>query len=125
MVREVVHAPATLGRARELLDDVAQLPGHLERVAGAVEGTTEGLDGSLEDVAGALAEIRDRLEHLDTVIGHLRDTLVALIAAVPGAGRVLDRLPPPPAPVAPVSGAAALRSAPPGRPEPEAEFRRR
>ena len=118
IMREVAYAPATLGRVRKLLDEVVHLPGHLERVVGAVEGTTTGLGGSLEDVAGALAEIRDRLEHLDTVIWHLRDTLVALIAAVPGTGRVLDRLPPPPAPVVAPGGRGGLRPPSGGRSEP-------
>lgn len=97
-LRELAYAPDSISRLRRLLLGVSELPDQLERVVGAVESTTAPLSSSLEDVAEALAEIRDRLEHLDSVIWHLRDTLVALIAAVPGAGRVLDRLPPPPPP---------------------------
>jgi hypothetical protein len=104
-LRELAHAPDSLRRLRQLLVGVSELPGQLERVVGAVESTTAPLSASLEDVAEALAEIRDRLEHLDSVIWHLRDTLVALVGAVPGAGRVLDRLPPPPPPAAPRAAA--------------------
>lgn len=113
LLREVAFAPATIAGARRLLVGTAHLPDQLERVVAAVEGTTEPLSGSLEDVAEALAEIRDRLDHLDTVIWHLRDTLVSLIAAVPGARRALDRLPPPPPPP---PAAAARRSAGLARP---------
>lgn len=108
LLREVVYAPATIAGARRLLVGTAQLPDQLERVVAAVEQTTEPLSGSLEDVAEALAEIRDRLEHLDTVIWHLRDTLVSVIAAVPGARRALDRLPPPPPPAAAARQTAGL-----------------
>jgi hypothetical protein len=97
-VREATYAPATIAAARRLLARTHDVPDQLERVVVAVEQTTAPLSASLEDVAAALTEIRDRLEHLDTVIGHLRDTLVGVIAAVPGARRALDRLPPPPPP---------------------------
>jgi hypothetical protein len=97
LVLELSHAPATVRRARHLLADLSGLPGQLERVVRSVEDTTGPLSGSLEDVAEALSEIRDRLEHLDTVIWHLRDTVFAVVAAVPGGRRALDRLPPPPA----------------------------
>lgn len=108
VLREVSYAPATIAGARRLLARAADLPDQLERVVAAVEQTTEPLSGSLEDVAEALADIRDRLEHLDTVIWHLRDTLVSLIAAVPGARRALDRLPPPPPPATVARPAAGL-----------------
>lgn len=108
VLREVSYAPATIAGARRLLVGIGDLPGQLERVVAAVEQTTEPLSGSLEDVAEALAEIRDRLEHLDTVIWHLRDTLVSLISAVPGARRALDRLPPPPPPSTPARQAGGL-----------------
>jgi hypothetical protein len=99
VVRELAHGPTTVGRARHLLGELVGLPGQLERVVRSVEDTTTPLSGSLEDVAEALSEIRDRLEHLDTVIWHLRDTVFAVVAAVPGGRRALDRLPaPPPAP---------------------------
>jgi hypothetical protein len=94
-----------------MLGRTGDLPDQLDRVVVAVEQTTEPLSGSLEDVAEAMTEIRDRLEHLDTVIWHLRDTLVGLIAAVPGARRALDRIPPPPAPSS--SRRATARSARP------------
>jgi hypothetical protein len=126
VVREVAYAPVTVGQLRRLLHGLSGVPTQLERVVGSVEETTKPLSGSLEDVAEALADIRDRLEHLDTVIWHLRDTLVALIGAVPGAGRVLDRLPPPPAPVVSSSGRGALRPPPPaGRPNRDPEGQRR
>jgi hypothetical protein len=96
LLRELAHGPATVARARHLLAELTGLPGQLDRVVGSVEGTTGPLSGSLEDVAEALSEIRDRLEHLDTVIWHLRDTVFAIVAAVPGGRRALDRLPPPP-----------------------------
>jgi ABC-type transporter Mla subunit MlaD len=100
VVREIAHGPTTVRRARQLLGELADLPGQLERVVRSVEDTTSPLSGSLEDVAEALSEIRDRLEHLDTVIWHLRDTVFAVVAAVPGGRRALDRLPsPPPAPL--------------------------
>lgn len=110
VVRELAYAPATIAGARRLLAASAELPDQLERVVGAVEKTADPLAGSLEDVAEALAEIRDRLEHLDTVIWHLRDTLVSVIAAVPGARRALDRLPPPPPPAAVARQTAGSRS---------------
>lgn len=96
LLRELAHAPTTVARARHLLGELTGLPGQLDRMAGSVEATTGPLSGSLEDVAEALSEIRDRLEHLDTVIWHLRDTVFAIVAAVPGGRRALDRLPPPP-----------------------------
>lgn len=96
LLRELAHGPATLAHARQLLVELTGLPGQLDRVVGSVEGTTGPLSSSLEDVAEALSEIRDRLEHLDTVIWHLRDTLFAIVAAVPGGRRALDRLPPAP-----------------------------
>lgn len=96
LLRELSYAPATVARARHLLDRSSGLPSQLERVADSVERTTAPLSTTLEDVAAGLAEIRDRLEHLDLVISHLRDTLTAVIAAVPGARRALDRLPQPP-----------------------------
>ena len=100
LFRELSYAPATVARARHLLDRSSGLPSQIERVAESLEGTTAPLSTSLEDVAAGLAEIRDRLEHLDLVISHLRDTLTAVIAAVPGARRALDRLPQPPRPQA-------------------------
>ncbi len=93
---ELARSPATLSRARELLDGLGELPVQLDRVVRSVEDVTAPLSGSLEDVAVALTEIRDRLEHLDTVILHLRDTVFAVVAAIPGGRRALDRLPPPP-----------------------------
>ena len=109
LVRELSYAPATVARARHLLDRSSGLPSQLERVADSVERTTAPLSTSLDDVAAGLADIRDRLEHLDLVISHLGDTLTAVIAAVPGARRALDRLPQAPRPAAPA------RSARPGR----------
>lgn len=96
LLRELAHGPATLAQARTLLLGIGELPGQLERVVRSVEGTTAPLSGSLEDVASALTEIRDRLEHLDTVIWNLRDTVFAVVAAIPGGRRALERLPPPP-----------------------------
>ncbi len=124
--REVAQAPETVARLRQLLEAMAGLPLQLERVVGSVEGITVPLSGSLEDVARALAEIRDRLDHLDSVIWHLRDTLVAVIAAVPGAGRVLDRLPPPPPPASSVRspGAPSLSPSSPAEPPGNGEGRR-
>jgi hypothetical protein len=101
LLRELSYAPVTVARARHLLDRSSGLPFQLERVADSVERTTAPLSTSLDDVAAGLADIRDRLEHLDLVISHLRDTLTAVIAAVPGARRALDRLPQPPRPAAP------------------------
>lgn len=111
LLRELSYAPVTVARARHLLDRSSGLPSQLERVADSVERTTAPLSTSLEDVAAGLAEIRDRLEHLDLVISHLRDTLTAVIAAVPGARRALDRLPKTPAPAAATARAAAAPAA--------------
>lgn len=110
VAHEVVHAPTTVAHLRQLLQGIADLPAQLERVVDSVESTTAPLSGSLEDVAAALAEISDRLDRLDSVIWHLRDTLVAVIGAVPGAGRVLDRLPPPPPATARGRAGGALSS---------------
>lgn len=96
LLREAAHAPETVLQARHLLQGLVELPAQLERVVGSVESVTSPLSGSLDDVAEGLAEIRDRLQHLDTVILHLRDTLVAVVAAVPGGRRALDRVPAPP-----------------------------
>ena len=101
LLRELSYAPATVGRARHLLDRSSGLSSQLERVAESVERTTGPLSTSLDDVAAGLAEIRERLEHLDLVISHLRDTLTAVIGAVPGARRALDRLPQAPSPARP------------------------
>ena len=110
LLRELSYAPATVARARHLLDRSSGLSSQLERVAESVERTTGPLSTSLEDVAAGLAEIRERLEHLDLVISHLRDTLTAVIGAVPGARRALDRLPQPPRPAR--SGRPAAPSVP-------------
>lgn len=86
--------PRTMALARRLFEETAVLPDHLERVTGSVDRTTDAVASALAELSVAVHDVRVRLEHLDDVISGLRDTITALIGAIPGARRALDRVPP-------------------------------
>ncbi|MHB8680664.1 MAG: hypothetical protein ACYDA2_01015 [Acidimicrobiales bacterium] len=94
LVGEVAQAPRTLAMARRLFENTAVLPEQLDRVTGSVDRTTDAVGTAMTELSIAVQDVRDRLEHLDEVISGLRDTITALIGAIPGARRALDRVPP-------------------------------
>lgn len=89
--REVALAPSTLRRARQAVTDLARLPDQLDRLTLTLERTAASLERSVGDLSVAVGGgMNDRLEHLDTVVSDLRDTLTGLIGAIPGVRRTLQ-----------------------------------
>ena len=105
LVGELVHLPATLRKAREL---VTTLPARLDELTCALDRTTATIDDTLPAVPAAVAELHttlneltatldsslngtmvERIEHLDHVVSDLGRTLTALIGSIPGARRAL------------------------------------
>ena len=97
MYDEISRAPATLRRARRILEDLAKLPEQIERLTETLHETVGFLQGSVGTLSEAIGNVmNDRVEHLDRVVTDLRDTLTALIGAVPGARRALQSVARPP-----------------------------
>lgn len=91
LAREVALAPRTLRHARQTITDLARLPDQLDRVADTLERTAAGLEHSVAELSMSIGGgMNDRLEHLDTVVSDLRDTLTGLIGAIPGVRRTLQ-----------------------------------
>lgn len=91
LVREVSLAPRTARHARQVITDLARLPDQLDRLADTLERTAGSLELSIAELSVSVGGgMNDRLEHLDTVVSDLRDTLTGLIGAIPGVRRTLQ-----------------------------------
>lgn len=91
--REAAHAPHTLRLAREALAELTRLPAQLERLTETLERTVAGLELSVGELSTAVGGgMHERLEHLDSVVSDLRDTLTGLIGVIPGMRRTLQNV---------------------------------
>lgn len=94
---EIAHAPRTLRRARIVIEDLSKLPEQIEKLTLTLQDTVGLLQGSVGTLSDSISGVLgDRVEHLDTVVSDLRDTLSALIGVVPGARRALQTVARPP-----------------------------
>ena len=99
---EVSRAPATLRRARLLLEELARLPSQLDALLASLDRTNDSIDRSLGELSTLIGELHtnltsftagtaDRMDHLDRVVSELTGALTSIIAAIPGARRALGR----------------------------------
>lgn len=90
LAQEIGQAPRTLRRARLLIFELGRLPGQIDELTAALDRTTATLDRSLPELSRVVAGgLNDRVEHLDSVVSGLNDTLTSLIGSIPGARRAL------------------------------------
>ena len=99
---EVSRAPATLRRARLMLEDLARLPAQLDALISSLDRTNDSIERSLGELSTLINELHtnltsftagtsDHMDHLDIVVSELTGALTSIIGAIPGARRALGR----------------------------------
>ncbi len=99
---EISRAPATLRRARLMLEELARLPAQLDALIASLDRTNDSIDRSLGELSTLITELHTNLtsftagtsnhiDHLDGVVSELTSALTTIIGAIPGARRALGR----------------------------------
>jgi hypothetical protein len=105
LVNEALQAPTTLRRARHVLGELGRLPMQLDELITTLDRTNVTIERSLGELGAIVGELHgtltsftagteERIDHLDAVVSELTGALTAIIGAIPGARRALNRASP-------------------------------